>query len=114
MEIKKIGIVGAGAMGGGIAQVCATAGYHVIIRDVSMEALDRAKTSIEKGLGKLVSKEKMTEAEKDTALSHIHWTKDLVGACQNVDLIIEAVFENLGLNRICLNNLKNYPPRRRF
>ncbi|MHB8089989.1 MAG: 3-hydroxyacyl-CoA dehydrogenase family protein [Syntrophales bacterium] len=99
MELKKIGIVGAGAMGSGIAQVCAVAGYHVIIRDVSTEALDKSKISIEKSLGKLVAKEKITETEKNMALSQIHWTKELEEACKDVDLIIEAVFENLGLKQ---------------
>ena len=86
-------------MGSGIAQVCATAGYPLIVRDVSKEALDRSKASIEKGLGKLVEKGKMTGAQKDAALSRIRWTEKLEEACQNVDLIIEAVFENLGLKQ---------------
>lgn len=99
MELKKIGIIGAGVMGSGIAQVCATAGYHVTVQDISLEVLDKAKTSIEKSLGKLISKGKMTETEKNAVLSRIQWTKDLKEACQGGDLIIEAVFENLGLKQ---------------
>jgi 3-hydroxybutyryl-CoA dehydrogenase len=62
MEIKSIGIVGAGQMGNGIAHVCALAGYDVIMTDISQEALDSAVALIEKNLGRQVGRGKITEA----------------------------------------------------
>ena len=95
MEVNKIGIIGAGAMGSGIAQVSAAAGYSVVLQDIYAEALDKAKASIEKSLGKLVSKERMTESDMNATLTRIRFTTDLEEACKDADLIIEAVFENL-------------------
>jgi len=95
MELNNIGVVGAGAMGSGIAQVSAAAGYNVVLQDIYPNALEKAKTSIEKSLGKLVSKEKMAESEMDATLIRIRFTTDLEEACKEADLIIEAVFENL-------------------
>jgi len=95
MELNNIGIIGAGAMGSGIAQVSAAAGYSVVLQDIYAEALDKAKASIEKSLGKLVSKERMTESDMNATLTRIRFTTDLEEACKDADLIIEAVFENL-------------------
>ena len=61
MAIKKVFVVGAGLMGGGITQVTATAGYEVIMRDIAQEPLDRSMKEIERSLGRFVSKEKITE-----------------------------------------------------
>ena len=108
MELENIGIIGAGVMGSGIAQVCATAGYHVILEDVSSEILDKSKTSIERSLGKLVSKGKMAEAEKRSTLSRIQSTKDLKTACQGTDLIVEAVFEDLALKQGIFKQFEKY------
>lgn len=95
MELNNIGVVGAGAMGSGIAQVSAATGYNVVLQDICPNALEKAKASIEKSLGKLVSKEKMAESEMDATLIRIRFTTDLEEACKEADLIIEAVFENL-------------------
>jgi 3-hydroxybutyryl-CoA dehydrogenase len=108
MELENIGIIGAGVMGSGIAQVCATAGYNVFLQDVSLEALDKAKTSIEKSLGKLIGKGNMTETEKNATLFRIQWTKDLKEACQGADLIIEAVFEDLALKQEMFKQFEKY------
>lgn len=92
-EIKKIGIIGAGQMGHGIAQVAAVSGYDVILSDISEEALEKGVAGIEKSLGKFVKKERMTPADRDAALARINTTTSLKEAAQT-DLIIEAATEN--------------------
>lgn len=99
MQLKKIGIIGAGAMGSGIAQVSAAAGYEVVLQDIYSEALDRAKANITKSLGKMVAKGKMEESAMKSALDHIQFATELKNACDNADLVIEAVFENLDLKQ---------------
>lgn len=97
MELNTVGIIGAGAMGSGIAQVSAVAGYNVILQDIYGDALERARASIEKSLSKMVSKEKMAKADMDASLDRIQFTTVLEDTCKDADLIIEAVFENLEL-----------------
>jgi 3-hydroxybutyryl-CoA dehydrogenase len=92
MEIRTIGIVGAGQMGNGIAHVCALAGYDVIMSDISQEALDSAMALVDRNLGRQVSREKITEADKDAALGRIHTTLNLADLAP-ADLIIEAATE---------------------
>lgn len=94
-DVKKVGIVGAGAMGSGIAQVSANAGYSVVLQDISGAALERARESIEKSLEKMVSKEKMTKTDMEATLSRIQFTTTLENACIDADIVIEAIFENL-------------------
>ena len=93
MDIKKVGVVGAGTMGNGIAQVFASAGYDVIMRDVGDAQLERGMTTIRKSLAKFVEKGKMGEADSDSALRRIETTTEL-SALAECDLVIEAVFEN--------------------
>jgi 3-hydroxybutyryl-CoA dehydrogenase len=92
MEIKSIGIVGAGQMGNGIAHVCALAGYDVIMTDISQEALDSAVSLIDRNLGRQVGRGKITEDAKSEAMGRIRTTLKLsdVGP---TDLIIEAATE---------------------
>ena len=97
MEIKKIGIIGGGIMGSGIAQVSAVAGYGVTLQDISSDALDRSKNIIEKSLNKFASKGKIDESDVKAALGRIQYVTDLEEACRDTDLIIEAIFENLDL-----------------
>lgn len=97
MEFSNIRVIGAGAMGSGIAQVSAVAGYNVVLQDVYSDALERARVSIEKSLSKMVSKEKMAKMDMDAALDRIQFTTVLEDACKDADLVIEAVFENLEL-----------------
>jgi 3-hydroxybutyryl-CoA dehydrogenase len=92
MDIAKIGVVGAGQMGNGIAHVCALAGYDVIMTDVSQEALSTAVTLIEKNLGRQVARGKIGEAEMATAMARIDTTLTLSDLGQS-DLIIEAATE---------------------
>jgi 3-hydroxybutyryl-CoA dehydrogenase len=83
-------------MGAGIAQVCATAGYPTLVRDVDQAALARGRASIEKSLGKLVAKAKLSPADRDAALSRLRFTTDLA-ALRDSDLVVEAVTEDLAL-----------------
>ena len=96
MDITAIGVVGAGQMGNGIAHVAAAAGFDVTLTDISAAALDRARATIEKNLGRLVNKEKISEADAAATLSRIAISTDTaaVGGCQ---LVIEAATENVEL-----------------
>ncbi len=92
MDIQKIGIVGAGQMGNGIAHVCALAGYDVLMNDISQDGLSKALGLIERNLDRQVSREKITAEEKAAAIGRIKTTLTLtdLGPC---DLIIEAATE---------------------
>ncbi len=92
MDIQKIGIVGAGQMGNGIAHVCALAGYDVLMNDISQDGLSKAMGLIERNLDRQVSREKITAEEKAAAIGRIKTTLTLtdLGPC---DLIIEAATE---------------------
>ena len=74
MDIQKIGIVGAGQMGNGIAHVCALSGYDVVLNDISQESLDAALATIRKNLDRQVSREKFTQADEDAAMGRISTT----------------------------------------
>lgn len=99
MTIKKTAVIGAGAMGLGIAQVNAMAGYLVTLNGISEDSLLRAKAAIENSLGKMAAKSKIPEEEKTAALSRIRMTTDLKTACTDADLLVECVFENLALKK---------------
>ena len=90
----KLCVIGAGTMGHGIAQVGATAGYEVVLRDVEEAVLDEAMDSIEENLGGAVTHDKLTEEEAADALSSIDSTTDLDAAVEGADLVIEAVPED--------------------
>ncbi|PWE32508.1 3-hydroxybutyryl-CoA dehydrogenase [Maritimibacter sp. 55A14] len=92
MEISKVGIVGAGQMGNGIAHVFAVAGYDVLMHDIAQENLDKALALIEHNLGRQVERGKLTEADKDAALARISTTTTLSEIGPS-DLIIESATE---------------------
>ena len=99
MQVKKVIVVGSGLMGSGIAQVCAQAGIHVFLNDVSQAALDKAIKNIEWSVGKFIKKGNLTE-KKETVVGRITTIKDLKkDQVQDVDLAIEAVFEQLELKQ---------------
>jgi 3-hydroxybutyryl-CoA dehydrogenase len=99
-DIERVGVLGCGLMGSGIAQVCATAGFPTVVRDVSNELLDRGRTAILRSLGKLVEKGKLEPAARDRALERLSFTTEL-GALDGVAIVIEAVTEDLELkNRL--------------
>lgn len=108
MEINKIMVLGAGQMGGGIAQVCAQAGYQVVLRDVTDEFVARGMKIIEKNLARNVEKGRMSEEEKNAVLGRITTTLSLEDG-KDVDIVIEAIIEDpkiknetfAELDRIC-------------
>jgi 3-hydroxybutyryl-CoA dehydrogenase len=93
MAIQRIGVVGAGTMGNGIAQVFAQAGFDVRLVDAAASALDRAKSAIEKSLAKLVEKSRLTTAEREATLERLA-TGTNVDALAESDYVIEAIFED--------------------
>jgi len=95
-EIKKVGVLGCGLMGSGIAQVAATAGYTTVVRDVSDAVMAKGKAGISKSLDKFVEKGKLTAADRDAALGRLSYVTD-VAALKDCDLVIEAVTEDLEL-----------------
>lgn len=93
MEIKSVGIIGAGQMGNGIAHVMAIAGYDVLLNDVSQDALDAALARIDKNMERQLKGGKISPADKSEAMGRIKSTLDLAELGQS-DLIIEAATEN--------------------
>jgi 3-hydroxybutyryl-CoA dehydrogenase len=102
--IETVGIIGAGTMGNGIAQVCAAGGLKVVMVDISEDAVQRGLTTVGNSLDRLVKKEKMTAADRDAALGRINPTTDKtkLAAC---DLVIEAATENEELKLEILKDL---------
>jgi 3-hydroxybutyryl-CoA dehydrogenase len=98
MKIKKIGVVGAGQMGHGIALVSAKAGFEVILRDIKEEYVERGLQRIKKFLDKSVEKGKITVEEKKDVISKIKGTTKIEDL-KDVDLIIEAIFENVEIKK---------------
>ena len=96
VEIKLVGVVGAGQMGNGIAQVCAQFGYSVIMMDVSGAALDKGLATISGSCDRLVKKGTMTESDKGALLGRIKTTSDTAGL-KDCDIVIEAATENIDL-----------------
>jgi len=96
MKLKTIGIVGAGTMGNGIAQVCSAAGLSVIMVDISTEAVARGLATVAGSLERLVRKEKISSADKDATLARIHGTTEYAELAAT-DLVIEAATENEAL-----------------
>jgi len=94
MEIKHVAVIGAGTMGNGIAQVCATYGYRVTLIDVVPEQLERATTSIKTSVEKLHSKGRLTDEQRQAALANIATATDLAAAA-DADFVVEVVVENL-------------------
>jgi len=98
MEIKKVGVVGCGSMGAGIAQLCAQSGYQVVASEINDELLKRGMGFIEKTLARSVEKGKLAQADKDAITSRLKGTtstKDFA----DCDLVIEAAIENLELKK---------------
>ena len=108
MQVKSVGVIGAGTMGNGIAQVFAAAGFQVVLHDITEEALQRGIDSIGNSLDRLLKKEKIDQQEKQAVLDNIEGAIDL-DHMADVDLVVEAASENLeikckifqALDRIC-------------
>jgi len=110
MEIKKVGVVGCGAMGSGIAQLCAQSGYQVVVSEINNELLNKGLASIDKVLARSVEKGRISQQDKDATLARIKGTtsmKDFSGC----DLMIEAAIENLDLKKKIFAELDKICPK---
>ena len=104
MSIAKIGIIGAGQMGSGIAQVCAVAGYDVLLNDVGAERVKAALAAIDANLGRQVAAGKLTEAERKAAMAHLG-AAGTYDAFADADLVIEAAVEDEAVKRQILRHV---------
>ena len=103
-DIKRVGVLGCGLMGSGIAQVAAAAGYATTVRDVTKELLDRGRAGIEKSLARLVEKNKIQAPARDAALQRLTFTTS-VADLKGADIIIEAITEDLNLKNTLFKEL---------
>ena len=106
MEIKKVGVIGAGQMGAGIAQVCASIGKVVTLCDIKQEFIDNGISTITKNLHRSLSKERITQKDMDMVLGNLSATLDneKLGDC---DIIIEAIVEDVGIKKKLFSDLGN-------
>jgi 3-hydroxybutyryl-CoA dehydrogenase len=109
MEIKKVMVIGAGQMGGGIAQVCAQAGFDVKLNDIKEESYVKGLAVIAKNLSRNVEKGRMTDEEKSVVLGRITKSLDLQDA-SDVDIVIEAAVENMEIKRSIFSQLDKIAP----
>ena len=103
-EIRTVGVVGAGTMGHGIAQVSAASGYETVLVDVAPQALEKGLAAIGRSLGKLAEKGKISDEDKDAALGRITTSGELA-ALADCDLVVEAVVERLEVKEGVLRDL---------
>jgi 3-hydroxybutyryl-CoA dehydrogenase len=104
LEVKTVGVVGAGTMGSGIAQVFAQSGFSVRLADVAQPMLDRARATIQKSLAKFLEKGKLTVADRDAALGRVSTTTSLHQLADS-DYIVEAIVENADAKRAVFTSL---------
>ncbi len=98
MSIKKVGIVGGGQMGGGIAEVCARAGVDVVVIELDDELVERARTGVTRSLDKAVDRGKLDDAGRSEAMSHLTFTAE-ISLLSDRDLVVEAVVENIDIKK---------------
>ncbi|MBC2717287.1 MAG: 3-hydroxyacyl-CoA dehydrogenase family protein [Desulfobacteraceae bacterium] len=110
MSIKSVLVIGSGLMGSGIAQVCAQSGIRVVLHDMSKDALEKAKNNIAWSVDKFVEKGKLSE-NKDTILKRIT-TSDTIEGVADVDLAIEAIFENIDIKHDMFKSLDALCPEK--
>jgi len=110
MEIKKVGVVGAGIMGGGIAQVSAQAGLEVVVSEINDELLNKGLAGINSVLTRSVDKGRMSQEDKDAILARIKGTTDMKDFA-SCDLVIEAVPENMDLKKKVFAELDKICPK---
>lgn len=111
MAIQKVGVVGCGLMGSGIAQVCAQAGFPTVVREVSPELVEKGLRGIEKNLGRLVEKGTITEAVKSEVRGRLKGVTSLE-ELKDCDLIVEAIIEQLPAKRELFSALDALCPGR--
>ena len=113
-EVRRVGVLGCGLMGSGIAEICVKAGFDTHVREVSEQLVEKGKASITKSLDKAVEKGKLEASARDAALSKLHFTTDLADL-KDCDLIVEAVTEDLALKNEMFGTLdKVCPPHTIF
>ncbi|WP_262421806.1 3-hydroxybutyryl-CoA dehydrogenase [Bacillus aquiflavi] len=108
--MEKVMVIGAGQMGSGIAQVCAQAGYHVLLNDLKEDFIERGLGIINKNLSRQVEKGRMNEEQKDQVLSNITASTTLNDA-SNVDIVIEAAVENMKVKTNIFAELDKIAPQ---
>ena len=108
--MTAVAVIGAGLMGSGIAQVAAQAGYEVRLRDVDGDSIDRGLTGIDQSLARFVAKDRLSEAEATEARGRINGTTSLADAVADVDVVVEAIFENLDIKTELFKELDKYAP----
>ena len=104
MEVKNVGVIGAGQMGAGIAQVCAAIGKKVILCDIEQEFVDNGLKTINSNLERSVTKERIVEGDMDETLANIQTTLEL-GDLSECDIIIEAIVENVDIKKNLFQDL---------
>ena len=104
MEVKNIGVIGAGQMGAGIAQVCAAISKKVILCDIKQEFVDNGLKTINRNLGRSVTKERIEQEDMDITLANIQTTLELSDLSE-CDIVIEAIVENVDIKKILFQDL---------
>ncbi len=104
MEVKNIGVIGAGQMGAGIAQVCAAISKKVILCDIKQEFVDNGLKTINRNLGRSVTKERIDQEDMDMTLANIQTTLELSDLSE-CDIVIEAIVENVDIKKILFQDL---------
>ena len=94
MDISKVGVIGCGLMGGGIAEIAAKSGFEVVVREVTDELLEKGEARIRKSMERAVQKEKLTAEDRDAALARLSFTTK-VPDLQDCDIVLEAIVEDL-------------------
>jgi len=110
MEIKKVGVVGCGVMGSGIAQLCAQSGYQVVVSEINDELLNKGLASIEKILARGVEKGRLSQQDKDATLGRIKGTTNTKDFSDR-DLMIEVAIENMDLKKKIFAELDEICPK---
>ncbi len=108
-EIKKVGVLGCGLMGSGVAQVAAAAGYTTVVREVDDAPLQKGKAGIEKSLAKFVEKGKLTAEDRDATLGRLSFVTDM-DALKDCHIVIEAVTEDLDVKNALWKELDTLCP----
>ncbi len=104
MEVKNVGVIGAGQMGAGIAQVCAAISKKVILCDIKQEFVDNGLKTINRNLGRSVTKERIDQEDMDMTLANIQTTLELSDLSE-CDIVIEAIVENVDIKKILFQDL---------
>lgn len=107
MTIQTIGVIGAGTMGNGIAQVCAAAGYRVLMLDINDDALERGLSALKRNLERQVSKQTLTSSQAEDSIARVQTSTDY-SLLNGADIVVEAATENLDLKLRILKQISHY------